>query len=151
MSITSHASDSALKVHQHNTGTIQPPELLVPSEAKWLAKTLRYLRDDLKLAYPKLPTPSSWMIHSLAHAYLKSLVANNDYTQAESHQQRLIDLLHAIKRVADGSSDEFPLLEPDADTALFPNTEEYTTHHLHSFAELALGYLGVSDPPFLSE
>lgn len=144
MAITSHVSEVAFNVHQQNAGATQPPELLVPSEAKWLAKTLRYLRDDLKLAYPKLPTPSSWMIHCLAHAYLKNLVEKNAYKQAETPQQRLIDLLHAIKPIADGSSNEFALVEPDAETALFPNTDEYTTVHLLTFAERALDYLGAS-------
>lgn len=138
---TSHASEVSTLINK-SADSLQPPEYLVPAEAKQLAQKLRYLRDDLKLAYPKLPAPSSWMIHCLALSYLKHQVEGKSFRQTSSHQQRLSDFLNTIKSVAAGDTTEIPLVEPDSKTALFPNTEEYSVEQLRTFSELALGYLG---------
>jgi len=139
---TLHASKASTRENCQPTDSLQPPEYLVPAEAKQLAQKLRYLRDDLKLAYPKLPTPSSWMVHCLALSYLKYHVEDSARYHSSTQQQRLFDFLNTIKSVAAGEISAMPLVEPDTQTSLFPNTEEYSIEQLRTFSELALAYLG---------
>lgn len=111
-------------------------------DTKQLIRSLRYLRDDLKIIYPKLNLPSARMIRCLVESTLHTGAEIQD---TPDFNNQVIGLLqHILCRCESGHSIRHSFKDLDGITPLFPNEELYGPQHVRNFVSKALQYLGAA-------
>lgn len=112
----------------------------VALDTKQLIRSLRYVRDDLKILHPKLNLPSGRIIRCLVQSALHS---GAPVEGTRNYNEQLIALLqHILHRCEIEYSIRHCFKDLDGVTPLFPNNELYGPQHVRHFATRALTHLG---------
>lgn len=124
--------------NQHSSYSHRLPSNKVDNsnlEKKKIIKIVRHLRDDLSRIFPNELMPSSWIIRCLV---------DSCYTESQDPGWQT-SVLHILRSISENTASRYGVntvfFQEDGATPLFPNKENFTPSHAHTFANLAHKYL----------
>ncbi|WNO10163.1 hypothetical protein [Teredinibacter sp. KSP-S5-2] len=122
---------------QHTSYSNRLPSNIANSnlDKKKIIKIVRHLRDDLSRIFPNELMPSSWIIRCLIESC---------YTESHGLSWQA-SVLHILRSVSENTASRYGVntvfFQEDGVTPLFPNKEDFSPSHAHTFANLAHKYL----------